>query len=89
MTQLNPQTTPRHQLRAEKARRNREAALNAFMGKKAEIDEMLARLQSLSDEHFDARPDEVNWGHVGTLEHYASLLKRITDSAFSEGEHAE
>jgi len=89
MTQLNPQTTPRHQLRAEKARRNREAALNAFMGKKAEIDEMLARLQSLSDEHFDARPDEVNWGHVGTLEHYASLLKRITDSAFIEGEHGE
>jgi hypothetical protein len=89
MTRLNPITTPRHQLRAEKAARNKEAALNAFMGKKAEIDEMLARLSSLSDEHFDAHPDEVNWGHVGTLEHYASLLKRITDSAFSEGEHAE
>ncbi len=59
------------------------------MGKKAEIDEMLARLQGLSDEHFNAHPDEVNWGHVGTLEHYASLLKRITDSAFGEGEHAE
>ncbi|PKP85898.1 MAG: hypothetical protein CVT70_14110 [Alphaproteobacteria bacterium HGW-Alphaproteobacteria-1] len=89
MTRLNPQTTPRHQLRAEKAARNKEAALSAFMGKKAEIDEMLARLQGLSDEHFNAHPDEVNWGHVGTLEHYASLLKRITDSAFSEGEHAE
>ena len=50
---------------------------------------MLARLQALSGEHFNARPEEVNWGHVGTLEHYASLLKRITDSAFSEGEHAE
>jgi len=24
---------------------------------------------------------------VGTLEHYAGLLKRITDSAFGEGEH--
>ena len=88
MTHLNPQTTPRHQLRAEKAARNREAALAAFIGKKAEIDEMLARLQSLSDDHFDTHPDEVNWGHVGTPEHYASLLKRITDSAFSEGEHA-
>ena len=89
MTRLNPTTTPRHQLRAEKARRNREAALNAFIAKKAEIDEMLARLQALSDDHFNSGPDEVNWGHVGTLEHYASLLKRITDSAFSEGEHAE
>jgi hypothetical protein len=27
--------------------------------------------------------------HVGTLAHYAELLKRITDSAFKEGEHAE
>jgi len=25
---------------------------------------------------------------LGTLEHYAELLKRITDSAFNEGEHA-
>ena len=101
MTRLNPQTTPRQELHAEKARRSEtgsatgsrnrsnEAALNAFIGKKAEIDEMLARLQTLSDDHFNAHPDEINWGHVGTLEHYASLLKRITDSAFSEGEHAE
>ena len=86
---LNPQTTPRHQLRAQKACRNKEAALNAFIGKKAEIDGMLTRLQGLSDEHFKAHPDEINWGHVGDLERYASLLKRITDSAFGEGEYAE
>ena len=89
MTSLNPQTTPRHQLRAEKARRNKEAALAAFVAKKAEIDERLARLQALSDDHFNSHPDEINWGDVGTLEHYAGLLKRITDSAFGEGEHAE
>lgn len=89
MTNLNPITTPHHQLRAEKAQKNKEAALNAFIGKKAEIDDMLARLQALSDDHFDCHPDEINWGDVGTLEHYASLLKRITDSAFNEGEHAE
>jgi hypothetical protein len=88
-TRLNPITTPRFEPRAEKARRNREAALNAFIGRKAEIDEMLARLQALSDDHFNTHPDEVNWADVGTLEHYASLLKRITDSAFREGEHAE
>ena len=88
-TRLNPITTPRHELRAEKARRNRDAALAAFVGRKAEIDVMLARLQALSDDHFNAHPDEVNWADVGTLEHYASLLKRITDSAFNEGEHDE
>ena len=61
----------------------------AFMSKKAEIDAMLVRLQDLSDDHFDADPETIHWGHVGTLSHYAELLKRITDSAFHEGEHAE
>ncbi len=88
MIRLNPQTTPRHQLRAERERRNKEAALNAFIAKKAEIDEMLARLQGLSADHFNTHPDEVGWAVVGTLDHYAGLLKRITDSAFGEGEHA-
>jgi chromosome segregation ATPase len=46
MTSLNPQTTPRHQLRAEKARRNKEAALAAFLGKKAEIDAKLRSVRS-------------------------------------------
>lgn len=64
------------------------AALDAFLAKKIEIDSMLARLQALSADHFNAHPDEINWGDVGTLEHYASLLRRITDSAFKEGEHA-
>ena len=54
----------------------------------ARVDEMLARLQALSDDHFNCAPDEAGWAMVGTLEHYASLLKRITDSAFGEGEHA-
>lgn len=63
-------------------------ALAAFVGRKAEIDAMLARLQALSDDHFNTHPDEIHWGDVGTLEHYASLLRRITDSAFNEGEHA-
>ncbi len=89
MTRLNPITTPRPQLRAEKAARNRDAALNAFIAKKTEIDEMLTRVQALSDDHFNCHPDEINWGDVGTLEHYAGLLKRITDSAFGEGEYAE
>jgi hypothetical protein len=69
--------------------RSSEQALAAFVSKKAEIDVMLARLQALSDEHFGYAPDEITWAHVGTLEHYAELLKRVTDSAFKEGDHAE
>ena len=65
-----------------------EDALAAFVQKKAGIDAMLTRLQALSDDHFGYAPDDITWSHVGTLEHYAELLKRITDSAFNEGEHA-
>jgi hypothetical protein len=69
--------------------KSREQTLAAFVSRKAEIDAMLTRLQALSDDHFGYAPDDVTWSHVGTLEHYAELLKRITDSAFNEGEHAE
>ena len=64
-------------------------ALAAFLAKKAEIDTALARLTALSANHFDADPDSVHWGHVGTLGFYAAQLRHITDAAFKEGEHAE
>jgi hypothetical protein len=63
-------------------------ALDAFLAAKVEIDAMLARLAGLSADHFGAHPDEINWGHVGTLNHYRARLREITDSAFGEGEHA-
>lgn len=65
------------------------AALDAFVAAKTEIDAMLQRLTALSADHFETHPDEVNWGHVGTLNHYRDRLREITDSAFKEGEHAE
>ena len=64
-------------------------ALAAFVQRKAEIDRMLARLQALSDDHFGYSPDEITWSHAEGLAHYAELLRRITDQAFHEGEHAE
>ena len=67
----------------------RRTALDAYIAHKAEIDTMLARLKTLSDDHFNVGPDDIDWGHVGDLGLYAELLKRITDSAFKEGEFAE
>jgi hypothetical protein len=66
-----------------------QQALAAFVSKKADIDAMLTRLQALSDDHFNYGPDALTWAHVGTLEHYAELLNRVTDSASKEGECAE
>jgi len=67
----------------------KQTAFDAFMARKAKIDVMLERLKALSDDHFDCAPDNIHWGHVGSLAYYAELLKRITDSAFKEGEHAD
>lgn len=68
---------------------NKQTALDAFIARKAEIDVMIDRLKTLSDDHFGSSPEDINWGDVGTLAHYAELLKRITGAAFKEGEHAE
>jgi hypothetical protein len=81
-----PKMSPRMKNQIAKSR---EEALAAFISRKAEIDAMLTRLQALSDDHFNYSPDEIRWDHVGTLKYYAELLKRVTDSAFKEGEHAE
>jgi hypothetical protein len=64
-------------------------ALAAFIARKIQIDAMLARIKVLSDDHFNADPETLHWGHVGDLEDYAGLLKRITDAAFREGEYAQ
>ena len=69
--------------------KNNAKPLDVFIERKAEIDAALARIKTLSDEHFNVHPDEVSWGDVGTLEDYAKLLRRITDSAFHEGEFAD
>ena len=42
-------------------------ALDAFLAVKVEIDAMLERLAALSADHFETSPDEIDWGHVGTL----------------------
>ena len=71
-----------------KTRKPSQTALDAFLSKKAEIDAALLRLQGLSDDHFEYDAEHIDWGHVGTLAHYAELLKRITGMAFHEGDHA-
>lgn len=64
-------------------------ALDAFTTRKADIDTMLTRLQALSDDHFNADPGAIHWGHVGDLGRIAELLREITDCTFKEGEYAD
>ena len=44
-----------------------DAALAAFIARKAEIDAALDRIRAASDDHFFASPEDVHWGHVTAL----------------------
>lgn len=59
-----------------------DTALDAFIAAKTEIDAMLTRLVAHSAEHFGYSPEDVNWGHVGTLDHYRARLREITYMGF-------
>ena len=65
-----------------------DAALAAFIARKAEIDAALDHIRAASDEHFFASPEDVHWGSVTALADHAALLKRMTDAIYHEGEHA-
>jgi hypothetical protein len=65
-----------------------DAALAAFIARKAEIDAMLERLAALSADHFECSPEDGNGGDVGTLEHYRARLREFTDMAFRGGEQS-
>ena len=55
-------------------------APDAFLAAKFEIDAMLARLAGLGADHFGTNPGKINWGDVGTLNHYRAMLRDVTDS---------
>jgi hypothetical protein len=65
-----------------------DAALAAFITRKAEIDAMLERLAAFSNGHFELAPEDVHWGHVANLGHVIERLRQATDFLFQEGECA-
>ena len=63
-------------------------ALQEFTTFKSEFDQLLNRLKTLSDNHFGIPHADINWANVGDLNYYIKELQKISDRAFSEGEHA-
>ena len=61
-----------------------QSALETFLVKKNQLDILLKRLQSISDEHFCLSPDEINWGHVGDIGHLLDELTEATESTFNQ-----
>jgi len=60
-----------------KAQRDNSQALAAFMTNKDQIDQLLAALKNLSDEHFNVSPEDVNWGHVGSQSYWLERLQQV------------
>jgi hypothetical protein len=75
--------------REDRNARNQQESLGALMAQKVEFDALVAELKQMSDEHFGAAPEAVLWGEVGTLEHWNSRLRQVTDCYFRRGEFAE
>lgn len=65
--------------RMEAPMTKQQTATAAFIARKAEIDAMISLLARMSDEHFGVGPDDVNWGHVGSLSEVARKLREIID----------
>ncbi len=75
--------------RQARAAENQQKSLDAFLAEKARFDAMVAELQQMSADHFGADPDAVLWGALASLQHWNSLLSRVTDSYLKRGEWAE
>jgi hypothetical protein len=75
--------------RTARAARNQERSLEAFLAEKPRLDAMVAELQQMSADHFGADPETVLWGAHASLQHWNSLLARVTDSYLKRGESAE
>jgi len=50
---------------------------------------MVVELQQMSADHFSADPETGLWGAHASLQHWNSLLARVTDSYLKRGEWAE
>jgi len=64
-------------------------ALETFIAKKAEFDEMLENMQKMSDDHFYKQPYSIDWGDVGDLSYYCETLQLVHDRMLKLGEFAE
>ena len=52
-----------------------DTALEAVIGAKARIDELIARLRAASDDHFGVDPEGADWGDASSLLSIATQLE--------------
>ncbi len=52
-------------------------ARDTYIAIATDIQNKIAQLQKLANEHFGHNPDDIHWGHVGDLERVQELLNQI------------
>jgi hypothetical protein len=55
-------------------------ALDKFVAHKQAIDALLAEIAALSAGHFATLPDDVHWGHVGTLSYARQKIAEAAET---------
>jgi len=66
---------------AETMTATNDKAIAAFIERKMQIDAAIAKLMEASENHFDASPEEINWGHVGDLGRILNCLNEALEIA--------
>lgn len=66
----------------------KQEAIDAYIGKAANIQAMLKRLTEAAADHFGDDPETITWGYVGSLGAIEEKLQHLRDMVFREGEYA-
>ena len=54
---------------------DKTALINAMMAKRGRVDELLEKVQTQANRHFDLDPEDCHWGHAGDLGHLIECLE--------------
>ena len=63
-------------------------ATTAYVQKIGKLIGLLEALQTAAENHFDTNPDDINWGHVGSLNAVVDRVQEAHDMALRQSEYA-
>ena len=61
-----------------------QSALSAYLQALKTVEKELDGLKAKASDHFGTHPDDINWGHVGDLNHILGLLKQANGKGEQE-----
>lgn len=62
-------------------KQNKEQPIDKFIEVHSDIKAMIDKFQAFHDNHMNTSPDNISWGNVGDIQHYATQMEHILLSA--------